>query len=134
MYKLHSNDANKVIYPELSYKITGLFYEVHNNLGRFCREKQYGDELNTLLLRSGINFKREASLVGFGKNVSGNIADFIVDDKIIVELKAKNFITKEDYYQMLRYLESSKMKLGLLVNFRNVHLKPKRIINLKNNL
>ena len=134
MYKLHSNDANKVIYPELSYKITGLFYEVHNNLGRFCREKQYGDELNTLLLRSGINFKREASLVDFGKNVSGNIADFIVDDKIIVELKAKNFITKEDYYQMLRYLESSKMKLGLLVNFRNVHLKPKRIINLKNNL
>ena len=37
--RMHSNDSNKLLYPELSYRITGLCYQVHNKLGRFCREK-----------------------------------------------------------------------------------------------
>ena len=65
-----------------------------------------------------------------GNKVEGNIVDFIIDGKILIDLKAKRFITKEDYYQMLRYLKSSGLKLGLVVNFRGTYLKPKRIINL----
>ena len=68
----------------------------------------------------------------FRNKIKGNIVDFLIDNKILVDFKAKIFLNKEDYYQMQRYLESSNLKLGLLVNFRNNYLKPKRIINFKN--
>ena len=55
------------------------------------------------------------------------------EDKIIIDIKAKKFITKEDYYQMQRYLQTANYQLGLIVNFRSVHLKPKRVINYKYN-
>lgn len=58
-----------------------------------------------------------------------NIVDFIIDDKIVVELKAKRVVTREDYYQMKRYLVACKKKLGILVNFRQQYLSPKRVLN-----
>jgi len=48
---------------------------------------------------------------------------------MIVDFKAKRLITKDDYYQMQRYLKSANIKLGLIVNFRQKYLKPKRILN-----
>lgn len=62
---------------------------------------------------------------------SGNILDFVVENKIALEIKAKRIITKEDYYQMQRYLQESNLKLGFLVNFRNRYIKPARIIRLE---
>jgi GxxExxY protein len=53
----------------------------------------------------------------------------MVEGKIPVDIKAKKFITKEDYDQMQRYLEAADKKLGLIVNFRMTYVKPKRIIN-----
>ena len=132
--RMHANDANKnrdLIHPELSYLLTGLFYKTHNKLGRFCREKQYSDEFKKLLIESGIRYEREYPLKSMGDKIEGNIVDFIIDQKILIDLKAKRFLTKEDYYQMLRYLECSKIKLGLLVNFRSTYLKPKRVLNNK---
>ncbi len=117
-----------VLYPELSYRINGACFNVHNKLSRFCREKQYGDELESELNKSGIRFSREAR-ISQEEKFTGNIADFIVEDCIILELKAKNVISKDDYYQLKRYLISKNMKLGLIVNFRDTYLKPKRILN-----
>ena len=57
--------------------------------------------------------------------------DFIIEDKIIIELKAKPFITKNDYYQTRRYLELLNLELGIIVDFRQKYLKPKRILNPK---
>lgn len=125
---------SKLIHPELSYKLTGLFYKVHNLLGRFRSEKSYADALENFLKENNIKYKREVPL---GKSFEGedkkrNIPDFIIEDKIIVDIKAKKFVTKEDYIQMQRYLNASNIKLGMIVNFRNTYLKPKRIINYKN--
>lgn len=58
----------------------------------------------------------------------GNILDFVINNKIILELKAKDILTKEDYFQTQRYLQFLKLRLALLVNFRNKYLKPKRIV------
>jgi len=55
--------------------------------------------------------------------------DFIIENKIIIDIKAKKFITKEDYYQMLRYLKGANLELGIIYNFRNTYLKPKRVLN-----
>lgn len=121
-----------LVYPELSYELNGLFFTVHNDLGRFCREKQYCDAFEKVLKLKGVKYLREFRLNSLEKEISGNIVDFYIENKILVDFKAKRFITKEDYYQMMRYLESSGIKLGLIVNFRNTYLKPKRIINIKN--
>ena len=58
-----------------------------------------------------------------------NKVDFIIDDCLVVELKSKRVLTKEDYYQVKRYLIAFNKQLGLLVNFRDKFLKPRRILN-----
>jgi len=119
----------QLILKELSYKIVGLLYEVHRQLGRYCREKQYGDLLEKLLQRENIRFQREYPIELAEKK--SNFVDFYIDDSLLIELKSKPFVTKEDYYQMRRYLEMIKKELGLIVNFRNKYLKPKRVLNSK---
>lgn len=120
--------VKKLIYPKLSYKITGILFKVHNKLDRYCKEKQYQDAIEELLKQEGFKFEREKKLP-VSSETGGNRVDFVIEDKILLECKAKPFITKEDYYQMMRYLKASKKRLGLLVNFRNKYLRPKRIAN-----
>lgn len=122
----------KLLYPKLSYEITGLCFRIHQKLGRFCTERQYCDELEKSLKENSHSCKREVEISSLvASSPVGNRVDFIVDEKIILEIKAKKFVTKEDYIQTLRYLEAAKMGLALLINFRHTYLKPKRIINSK---
>lgn len=127
MPRIHGN----ILYPDLSYKICGICFSIHNKLGRYRNEKQYGDALEVSLNTNKINYVREKSLpVSFeGENERRNIPDFIIEDKMIIDLKAKNLILKEDYFQMKRYLISYNKELGLIINFRQKYLYPKRILN-----
>ena len=125
---MHTNDTNKegkLIYPELSYIITGICFEVHNELGRYCREKQCCDAIEKKLKIIGMPYLRE-----FKIGASGNTVDFLIDKKIILEIKAKPLILKDDYFQVQRYLQASGIRLALLANFRNRYLKPIRIVRI----
>jgi len=113
----------KILYKELSYKITGLLFKTHKELGRFKNEKQYGDFFEELLKKESMSYEREYRID------NRCICDFIIDGKIILEFKAKNFITKEDYYQTQRYLNALNLELGVIVNFRQYRLSPKRVLN-----
>jgi GxxExxY protein len=126
----------EVIFPELSYKICGLCFNIHNSLGRYLNEKQYGDALENLLKENNISYDREIPLPQAfkGEKERRNIADFVVDNKIIVELKAKDIVLKNDYYQIMRYLVSFNKKLGIIFNFRQKVLRPKRILNSEANI
>ncbi len=122
----YTNKESRLIYPELSYLITGVCFEVHNILGRFGREKQYGDLLEEKLKGVNVTFSREFRFGG-----SGNTVDFLVDDKIVLEIKAKPLLLKEDFVQVQRYLQSLNKRLGLFVNFRNRYLKPIRVVKIE---
>jgi GxxExxY protein len=120
---------DKIIHKELSYQITGLLFDVHNELGRFCRERQYADAFEMILKENGVYYEREKELpLDIIENSFTNRVDFAISNKLLIDLKAKSIVTKDDYYQMNRYLDAIGYDLGFIVNFRNKYLKPIRII------
>ena len=122
----------KLLHQDLTYKINGVCFKAHRELGRFCRERQYCDKLKELLKDAGIGYEREYELTKLNKaSPMGNRVDFLIEHIIILDIKAKKFITEDDYIQMLRYLHAANIELGIIVNFRHTYLKPKRVLNSK---
>ena len=120
-----------LIFQEESYKIIGACMEVHNNLGAGFLEIVYKDALEYEFIKAGIPFEREKQ---YKVNYKGNIlphmfyADFVVYDKIILEVKAVNGIADEFIAQSINYLKVSSNRLALLVNFGELKLNYKRLV------
>ena len=115
------------LYQDLSYQVIGMLIEVHKELGPYAREKQYADLFEKKLKLRNFPYKREL-IVGD----SGNVLDFIFDDKIVIELKAVAYLTKDHYDQVKRYLHQTHLKLGILINFRDKRLHSQRVLNNNN--
>jgi GxxExxY protein len=122
---------DKIIYKDLSYEIVGILMKVHNELGRFRNEKEYCDRIEYYLKLGQIKYFREKVVpVSFeGERPGRNKEDFEIEDKVILEVKVSRIVERNCYYQVRRYLSASNKKLGILVNFREKYLKPKRILN-----
>ena len=118
-----NSSSAKVLYADLSYKIVGLCFDVHNELGQFAREKQYADLLEKRFKAADVKFLRELRL-----GETGNIVDFLVEDKIVLELKTARAVGRIHFRQLQNYLMQSHVKLGLLVNFSDKYLRPKRVL------
>ncbi|MGV3632464.1 MAG: GxxExxY protein [Bacteroidota bacterium] len=120
-----------ILHKYESYQIINKCFEVHNNLGFGFSEIVYKDALELEFKNASIPFKRE---VRYEIDYKGIIlphsffADFIVYDKIILEIKAVPALRNEFVSQSLNYLKVSKNKLALLINFGEQSLNFKRII------
>ena len=120
-----------LIFKEESYQIIGKCMEVHNNLGSGFLEIVYKDALELEFKRSGIPYEREKK---YTVNYKGVIlphkfyADFVVFDKIILEVKGVSGIAEEFVAQAINYLKVSENKLALIVNFGELRLNSKRIV------
>lgn len=121
-----------IIYlKEESYKIIGICMEVHKILRKGHSEVVYKDALEYEFKINSIPFEREKIYEIKYKDIilpRKYIADFVVYNEIIFEVKAISQLTNSDIKQTLNYLASSKNKLGLLANFGEDSLKYKRII------
>lgn len=122
---------SQIIYKNESYFIIGLCMDIHNELGKGFNEAVYGDALELELKSNGVPFHKEVKfdILYKGKMLKHHYyADFVVDDKIILELKAVEKISSGHVKQTLNYLAASKMKLGLIVNFGEDSFSYKRVI------
>jgi GxxExxY protein len=120
----------ELIYKELSYKINGLCFEAQNKLGTKFQEKHYLKALCTLFKREGISYQTEVELsVKFEGEQLGKLrADLVIDNKILIELKAVDYLTSDHKQQLIRYLDSLNLKLALLINFRKRPLQVWRVL------
>jgi len=121
----------ELIYKDESYKIIGCCMEVYNQLGRGFLEIVYKDALEYEFKKNEISYEREKRFLIRYKEVvllHDFFADFIVDDKIILEIKCCSAISNEFVNQTLNYLSISKTKLGIIVNFGEESLKYKRVV------
>lgn len=121
---------NKLIYADLTYQIRGAIFNVYNTLGYGHKEQVYQKALEKELKETKIPYKKEASLnVSYKNEIVGNYRpDFVIDDKVIVELKAVEFVPKTFETQLLHYLKTTGYELGLLVNFGAPRLAIRRLV------
>ena len=114
-----------LIYSELSKKILGLAMQLHREMGCGFKEKVYQDAFEVLLIENKIGYEREKhiDLVFHGVKLEHDyFYDFLIEDKIGVELKAFPEIVGEFEAQIINYLHVSNHKLGLLLNFGTTSL------------
>lgn len=118
-------------YSDLTEKIIGCSMKVHSFLGNGFPEVIYQRSLAFELEKSGINFKRELEQDIYYDNikVGTRIVDFLIEDRVLVELKALGEINENHYSQVLNYLKAYKLEIGLLINFGAKSLQFKRFIN-----
>ncbi|HJH30199.1 MAG TPA: GxxExxY protein [Methanosarcinaceae archaeon] len=106
-------------HSEISEKIIGAAYDVHNTLGSGFLEKVYQNALIIELMLQGLSAEAEKPItVHYRGEVVGNyIADIVVEDKIIVEVKAINSLSEIHEVQLVNYLTATGIDIGLLLNF-----------------
>ena len=120
-----------LIYKEESYKIIGICFEVHNNLGPGFLEIVYKDALEYEFKKANIPYEREKQYDVNYKDITlphNFFADFVVYDKIILEVKSVSYLVDEFTARTINYLKCSNNILGLLVNFGELKLISKRVV------
>jgi len=106
-------------HEEITEKIIGIFYKVHRGLGYGFLEKVYENAMIVEFEEAGLKFENQCPIcVRYrGKIVGSYIADFVVEGKIVVEVKALRELSVADEWQLLNYLRSTDNSVGLLFNY-----------------
>lgn len=121
---------NDFLYKDITYKIRAAIFAVRKELGSAFKESVYQKALMKALSKQKLQFKSQPTIdIDFaGEKVGIYRPDFVVEGKVIIEIKVKPFITKHDEKQLWYYLKATNYKLALLVNFGGKELEIKRWI------
>ncbi len=123
---------NELLHKELSRKIINCFYTVYNSLGFGFLEKVYENAMMIELNKQGLFAEKQKPVKVFYSDfvVGVYYADIIVEDTIIIELKASGYLVEEHELQLVNYLKATNMEVGLLLNFgKNPDFKRKIVSN-----
>jgi GxxExxY protein len=123
--------SEELKYGELTQKIIGCAMKVHSKMKNGYNELVYSRCLAIEFDKAGIKYQKELELPIYYDEimVSKRRVDFMVEDKVVVELKAITELTNENLAQGLNYLECHQLEIGLLINFGSKSLQFKRLIN-----
>lgn len=123
--------SKQFLYSEITGAVIGAAMQVHSELGSGFPEVIYQRSLAIEFRKQNISYKREESMPLFykKKSVGKRRADFLVEQKVLVELKALSEINKTHYNQVLNYLTAFNLEIALLLNFGENSLNFKRFIN-----
>lgn len=119
-----------LVEKELSYKIVGALFNVYNSLGGGYQEKYYQRAIAKELSNQRIGFKEQVYIpLYYGKeNIGRYFLDFVINEKIVLEIKAGSKFYIKDIKQILAYLKANNIQLGILANFSRQGLQLKRIL------
>lgn len=143
MYE-HTNAKHQVItrkedlvYPEFSYRIMGVLFEIQRQLGSGYQEKYYQRCVAKELRDARLKFQEQAPIPLYykGEKIGVYYLDFLIEDEhgdmIVLEIKKDHYFSKKHIDQVLGYLHASNLKLGILANFTAQGVKYKRIVNIR---
>ena len=118
-------------YSEITEKIIGCAFKVHSKIGTGYQEIIYQRCLEIELKKAGLSVQTEVEIVIFYDNieVGKRRVDFLIENRIVVEIKAITTLENVHLAQALNYLEAFKLEVGLLLNFGSKSLEVKRLIN-----
>ncbi len=125
---MSTKSGEKLLYEDSSYKIRGACFELYKKFGGAFKESVINKALVTELeiRRLQVEIQKRIDIFYKGKKVGVYVPDIIINNEILIELKVKPFLTKEDEKQFWYYLRGSKYKLGFLINFGSNNLQIKR--------
>jgi len=129
-YYLRRDD---LVDPDLSFKIVGVLFEVYNQLGGGYREKYYQKAISLELRNVGLLFKEQVTipLIYKSQSIGNNYLDFLIENKIVLEIKSGEYFNRRYIEQIYSYLKETKIKLGILAVFTKTALRYKRILNVR---
>lgn len=128
--KVQKKKVNNFLYEEESYKIRGACFKVFNALGGGIKENIIVRAFNKELLSRKLFVENQVriDIIYNDEKIGVYIPDLVINKKIIIEVKSKPYLTKEDEKQFWGYLRGSQYKLGFLINFGPQKLTIKRYI------
>lgn len=124
----------EILYKNLSYKVVGCAYEMYNQVGFGYREKHYQRIFAEILRENGLEYKKEllGRLIFKDKIIARFYLDFLVENKIVVELKVANDFYIQHINQVISYLKANKLKLGIIILITRKGIRTKRLANSRN--
>lgn len=116
---MKTQNKAELLYEEESYAIRGACFAIYKKFHSTQKESVYQKSLDIELSNKGLEVEKEKRLQVYyeGEKVGVYIPDFLINNSIIIELKAKPFLHKDDIKQFWYYLKNSQFKLGFLINF-----------------
>jgi len=110
----------------------GELFAVHTELGSGHKENFYQKAVAEEFRNSGLKFQEQlpAKITYRGKIIGIYYFDFLVDDKIVLEIKVRNYFSEKDIKQLYAYLKAKNLKLGIIAHFTKSGVKFKRIANI----
>jgi len=125
-----ADKVNDFLYEKESYLIRGACFEVWKEFKGMFKESIIDKALSIALESKGLNVvsQKRIDIYFQNKKVGTYVPDKIINDIILIELKSKPFVIKQDIEQFWKYLKGSKYKLGFLINFSPTGLTIKRVV------
>jgi GxxExxY protein len=133
---LNTNETN-ILHKDICYRIVGCIYDARNLYGSGQKETVYQNALCELFDVKGIKYKREVPISIksrlSGKSLGSYRLDFVIENKVIIEIKAMKFTPQKIQKQLYSYLYSTQWEVGYLVNLGSTEIYIKRVILTNNN-